>query len=509
MSASRPPDPEVRDRRGGTAGRRDGRGRSCSPATTSLLRARAEPRAADAHRHEHLGARARSRLGRRPRAAARLAPRAAVRGDRGARRPRRRGAHARPPRPRRGGGGAARAHPAPLAAGRGEVDVRARRRRALRPVRGRRHARATPPTTSRSSAAGACFTGDAVLGSGQRVHQPPPGRDVRLPARARRACGCARTSTCCAPATGRRCGTRTRKLEEYVAHRLDRENRLIAALGEGRRTVDELLDAVWSDVPEPLRPAADGDARRAPGQARGRADPAAGRRAAALRAGRMVSAGAASRRPAQPERRTPAGGAAGSRATRAGLAVPADRRLRLPLGLPHRRARRLRRLDRVDVPAALRLAVGVRGDARPRRRQLARRPLRRLRAGRPALHPGHEHDRDDLDDAAGLAAGGRRADDRRLARQQARLQPHAPADRLRRRPPARAHDRVHPGPGAGGDRVRADARLRRHAGRLVGRADRARRASARWTPPTTRPPSACSATSAWASRATARTAATR
>jgi hypothetical protein len=121
------------------------------------------------------------------------------------------------------------------------------------------------------------------------------------------------------------------------------------------------------------------------------------------------------------------------------LAVPADRRLRLPVGLPHRRARRLRRLDRVDVPAALRLAVDLRRAARPRRRQLAGGPLWRLRAGRPALHPGHEHDRDDLDDPAGLAAGGRRAHDRAVARQQARLEPHAPADRLRRRPPAGAH----------------------------------------------------------------------
>ena len=34
-----------------------------------------------------------------------------------------------------------------------------------------------------------------------------------------------------------------------------------------------------------------------------------------------------------------------------------DRRLRLPVGLPHRRAAGLGRLDRVDVPAALRLAV--------------------------------------------------------------------------------------------------------------------------------------------------------
>jgi glyoxylase-like metal-dependent hydrolase (beta-lactamase superfamily II) len=46
------------------------------------------------------------------------------------------------------------------------------------------------------------------------------------------------------------------KLEEYVAHRIDRENELIVALGAGLRTVEELLDAVWSEVPEQLRPLA-------------------------------------------------------------------------------------------------------------------------------------------------------------------------------------------------------------------------------------------------------------
>jgi hypothetical protein len=41
-----------------------------------------------------------------------------------------------------------------------------------------------------------------------------------------------------------------------VAHRIDRENRLILALGEGRRTIRELLDAVWPEVSEPLLPLA-------------------------------------------------------------------------------------------------------------------------------------------------------------------------------------------------------------------------------------------------------------
>ena len=46
------------------------------------------------------------------------------------------------------------------------------------------------------------------------------------------------------------------KLDEYVAHRLDRERRLLAALDAGARTIDEMLDAAWDDAPRELRPAA-------------------------------------------------------------------------------------------------------------------------------------------------------------------------------------------------------------------------------------------------------------
>jgi glyoxylase-like metal-dependent hydrolase (beta-lactamase superfamily II) len=45
------------------------------------------------------------------------------------------------------------------------------------------------------------------------------------------------------------------KLDEYLAHRLDREARLLDALDRGLRSDDELLDAVWSDAPAVLRPA--------------------------------------------------------------------------------------------------------------------------------------------------------------------------------------------------------------------------------------------------------------
>jgi hypothetical protein len=46
------------------------------------------------------------------------------------------------------------------------------------------------------------------------------------------------------------------KLEQYVAHRLERERRLVGALDAGKRSVDELLDDVWEDAPAALRPAA-------------------------------------------------------------------------------------------------------------------------------------------------------------------------------------------------------------------------------------------------------------
>jgi glyoxylase-like metal-dependent hydrolase (beta-lactamase superfamily II) len=39
------------------------------------------------------------------------------------------------------------------------------------------------------------------------------------------------------------------KLDEYIAHRLDRERRVVAAIEAGARTRDELLDRAWADVP--------------------------------------------------------------------------------------------------------------------------------------------------------------------------------------------------------------------------------------------------------------------
>lgn len=98
---------------------------------------------------------------------------------------------------------------------------------------------------------GACFTGDAVLGEGsvfvaedlagylaalERLHELP-------------------LEVIC-PGHGPPVWEPRAKLEEYLEHRRAREGKLLAALGDGLREEDELLDAVWDDAPAALRPAA-------------------------------------------------------------------------------------------------------------------------------------------------------------------------------------------------------------------------------------------------------------
>jgi glyoxylase-like metal-dependent hydrolase (beta-lactamase superfamily II) len=46
------------------------------------------------------------------------------------------------------------------------------------------------------------------------------------------------------------------KIAEYIAHRQEREDRLLAALDRGERSRSALLAEVWDDVPEELRGAA-------------------------------------------------------------------------------------------------------------------------------------------------------------------------------------------------------------------------------------------------------------
>jgi glyoxylase-like metal-dependent hydrolase (beta-lactamase superfamily II) len=142
-------------------------------------------------------------------------------------------------------------HPAPVAAGRGQVDLLLKEGAHVGPF----EAVATPghaPDHFALIADGACFTGDAVLGEGSVFISPYHG------AMAGYLLGLTRLrlrddlDVLC-PGHGPPVWDPQAKLDQYLDHRIDRENKLIAALGHGCRTVEQLLGAVWADVPESLR----------------------------------------------------------------------------------------------------------------------------------------------------------------------------------------------------------------------------------------------------------------
>jgi glyoxylase-like metal-dependent hydrolase (beta-lactamase superfamily II) len=98
------------------------------------------------------------------------------------------------------------------------------------------------------------FTGDAVLGEGSVFLAPDPGAlagYLNALAELRR-----RAPELLCPGHGPVIEDPEARLEAYISHRREREQRLLAALREGARTVDEMLDAAWSDAPPALRPAA-------------------------------------------------------------------------------------------------------------------------------------------------------------------------------------------------------------------------------------------------------------
>lgn len=142
---------------------------------------------------------------------------------------------------------------APLAGGRGAVDVLLADGARFGPF----EAVATPghaPDHFALVNADVAFTGDAVLGQGSVFIAPDPDAlagYLEGLAKLRR-----RPLKLLCPGHGPPVWEPEAKLDEYVAHRLDRERRLVAGLVAGARSVDEMLDAAWDDVPAHLRPAA-------------------------------------------------------------------------------------------------------------------------------------------------------------------------------------------------------------------------------------------------------------
>jgi glyoxylase-like metal-dependent hydrolase (beta-lactamase superfamily II) len=99
-----------------------------------------------------------------------------------------------------------------------------------------------------------CFTGDTVLGEGSVFIAPGEGSLSAYLDSLRRLRALDLEMLC--PGHGPYVWDPAAKLDEYLAHRLERERRLVVALEAGLRTEDDLLDSAWSEVPAELRPAA-------------------------------------------------------------------------------------------------------------------------------------------------------------------------------------------------------------------------------------------------------------
>ena len=101
-----------------------------------------------------------------------------------------------------------------------------------------------------------CFCGDLILGEGSSIVPPAAfgGALVDYMESLRRVREL--DVSLLAPGHGPLIDDPAAKIDEYIAHREEREARLVAALDAGERSHARLLDAAWDDVPEILRPAA-------------------------------------------------------------------------------------------------------------------------------------------------------------------------------------------------------------------------------------------------------------
>jgi glyoxylase-like metal-dependent hydrolase (beta-lactamase superfamily II) len=142
---------------------------------------------------------------------------------------------------------------APLAAVRESVDVRLTDGSVFGPLEAIRTPGHAPDHLAYITGS-AALTGDAVLGEGSVFISPDPGALVAYLAAL--AGLRERSLTVLCPGHGPPVFDPEAKLDEYIAHRLDRERRLMAALDEGKRSASDLLDEAWADVPAGMRPAA-------------------------------------------------------------------------------------------------------------------------------------------------------------------------------------------------------------------------------------------------------------
>ena len=102
---------------------------------------------------------------------------------------------------------------------------------------------------------GALFTGDAVVGRGTSFIDPPDGDLVQYLRSLRRMQEL--NPRVIYPGHGPIAVDARAKLDEYFAHREDREGQVLEQLGEGPRTVDELVTAIYAGYPSEVLPLAE------------------------------------------------------------------------------------------------------------------------------------------------------------------------------------------------------------------------------------------------------------
>ncbi len=103
---------------------------------------------------------------------------------------------------------------------------------------------------------GVCFCGDLILGQGSSIVPPSAGGgSLTAYMDSLRRVGDLGAGLL-APGHGPWITDPAAKVSEYIEHRESRERALLAALDSGERSRERLLEIVWSDVPDVLRPAA-------------------------------------------------------------------------------------------------------------------------------------------------------------------------------------------------------------------------------------------------------------
>lgn len=103
------------------------------------------------------------------------------------------------------------------------------------------------------------LSGDLIAGEGSIMIAPPEGDLGEYVASLERVRRLAPSRIL--PGHGPEVARAGEKIEEYLAHRREREARVVAALDSGATSLAEIVESAYADVPPPMRPNAELSAR--------------------------------------------------------------------------------------------------------------------------------------------------------------------------------------------------------------------------------------------------------